>query len=158
VPVEFRSSRGLESCGVIVIWSRVEAPEPREPRRRAQSQKASTDSSAVGLRVYSAEEVDTAAGFDSTGMSQPFYPDSLYAFRIEGEVVAQFVVDTTGHVVPESISTVSSTHPAFAEAVRRALRRSKFRPAVRGGRPVRQVMVLPYRFVMEGQRAGGDSR
>jgi hypothetical protein len=26
VPIEFRSTRGLESCGVIVVWSRVDAP------------------------------------------------------------------------------------------------------------------------------------
>ncbi len=152
VPIEFRSSRGMESCGVIVIWSRVEPPERREPRRRAESRKPVGDS-AVALRVYTAEEVDTAARVDSTGMSEPFYPDSLYAFRIAGEVVAQFVVDTTGHVIPETMTAVSSTHPAFTESVLRSLRRSKFRPAVLAGRRVRQVMVLPYRFVI-GERSG----
>jgi TonB family protein len=151
VPVEFRSTRGLESCGVIVVWSRVETPEPREPRRRAKARSAGGDTMPA-VRVYTAEEVDTAARVDSTGMSEPFYPDSLYAFRIGGEVVAQFVVDTTGRVLPETITAVSSTHPAFADAVRRSLRRSKFRPAILAGRPVRQVMVLPYRFVMEGRR------
>ena len=150
VPVEFRSTRGLESCGVIVVWSRVETPERREPRR-SQARGSRADS-ALGPRVYTAEEVDTAARVDSTGMSEPFYPDSLYAFRISGEVVAQFVVDTTGQVIPETITAVSSSHPAFADAVRRSLRRSKFRPAILAGRPVRQVMVLPYRFVMEDRR------
>src|SRR3712207_1103698 len=150
VPVEFRSTRGIESCGVIVVWSRVESPEPREPRRKGQSQKSVAAVSPP--RVYTADEVDTAARVDSSGISEPFYPDSLYAFRIGGEVVAQFVVDTTGQILPESFSAVSSTHPAFTEAVRRALRRSKFKPAVLAGRPVRQVMVLPYRFVMDGQR------
>jgi hypothetical protein len=149
VPVEFRSTRGLEACGVIVVWSRVEPPEPRERRRRGQTAKAGADSTVV-IRVYNAEEVDTAARVDTTGMSQPFYPDSLYAFRVRGEVVAQFVVDTTGLVVPETFTAVSSTHPAFTESVRRSLRHSKFHPAVLAGRRVRQVMVLPYRFVMEG--------
>jgi TonB family protein len=153
VPVEFRSTRGLESCGVIVVWSRVESPEPREPRRRAQARASAADS-LVRIRVYTAEEVDTAARVDSTGMSEPVYPDSLYAFRVGGEVVAQFVVDTTGQVLPETITAVSSSHPAFAEAVRRSLRRSKFRPAILAGRRVRQVMVLPYRFVMEDRRRG----
>jgi TonB family protein len=151
VPVEFRSTRGIEACGVIVVWSRVESPEPREPRRKGRSQKSGVDTVAAP-RVYTADEVDTAARVDSGGISEPFYPDSLYAFRIGGEVVAQFVVDTTGQVLPETFTAVSSTHPAFTESVRRALGRSKFKPAVRAGRPVRQVMVLPYRFVMEGQR------
>jgi TonB family protein len=148
VPVEFRSTRGLETCGVIVVWSRVEAPEPRDRGRRIQPKKRG-DSSVV-VRVYNAEEVDSAARVDSTGISQPFYPDSLFAFRVGGEVIVQFVVDTTGHVLLETFSAVSSTHPAFTEAVRRSLRHSRFRPATLQGRRVRQLMVLPYRFVMEG--------
>jgi TonB family protein len=145
VPVEFRSTRGLEACGVIVVWSRVEAAERREPRR--QSKRSRVDGE-VPLRVYTAEEVDTVARVDSTGMSEPVYPDSLYAFGVAGEVVAQFVVDTTGLVIPETVTAVSSTHAAFTESVERALRRSKFRPAVLAGRRVRQVVVLPYRFVI----------
>ena len=148
VPVEFRSTRGLEACGVIVVWSRVDSPEPRDRRQRAPS-KRPADSTVV-VRVYNAEEVDSAARVDSTGLSQPFYPDSLYAFHVGGEVVAQFVVDTTGQVLLDTFATVSSTHPAFTEAVRRSLRHSKFQPAVLGGRRVRQVMVLPYHFVMGG--------
>jgi TonB family protein len=149
VPVEFRSTRGLEACGVIVVWSRVEAPEPRERRTRRQAKRAAD--STVVMRVYTAEEVDSVARVDTANMAQPFYPDSLYAFRIAGEVVAQFVVDTTGLVIPETFAVVSSTHLAFTEAVRRSLRRSKFHAAMVGGRRVRQVMVLPYRFVMDGR-------
>jgi hypothetical protein len=151
VPVEFRSTRGLEACGVIVVWSRVEAPEPRERRRRGDSK--AVDSTLV-VRTYNAEEVDSVARVDSNGLAHPFYPDSLFAFRVTGQVVAQFVVDTTGLVVPETFAIVSSTHPAFAESVRRSLRRSKFHPAVLAGRRVRQVMVLPYRFVMDGSSSG----
>jgi hypothetical protein len=146
VPVEFRSTRGIEACGVIVVWSRVDAPEPRTRRKRNESKG---DSTAV-VRVYNAEEVDSAARVDSTGISQPFYPDSLYAFRVSGEVVAQFVVDTTGQVLLETFAAVSSTHPAFTESVRRSLAHSKFHPAMLKGRRVRQLMVLPYRFVMQG--------
>jgi TonB family protein len=147
VPVEFRSSKGVEACGVIVVWSRLDPPEPREPRKRGSPAKDSVK--AVALRVYTAEEVDTAARADSSGVAEPFYPDSLFAFRIGGEVVAQFVVDTTGQVLLETFTAVSSTHPAFTESVRRSLRHSKFRPAILAGHPVRQVMVLPYRFVTE---------
>ncbi len=149
VPVEFRSTRGLESCGVIVVWSRVDPPEPRDRRKRSVTKVVD---SAVAVRVYNAEEVDTVARVDSNGMSQPFYPDSLYAFRVTGEVVAQFVVDTSGLVVPETFAVVSSSHPAFSESVRRSLLASKFHAAILAGRRVRQLMVLPYRFVMDGNR------
>jgi TonB family protein len=147
VPVEFRSTRGIEACGVIVVWSRVEPPEPRVRGRRAETRQAGD--STAGFHAYNAEEVDSAARVDSTGMSEPFYPDSLYAFRVSGEVVAQFVVDTSGRVLLETFTALSSTHPAFTESVRRSLRHSRFQPAMLGGRRVRQVMVLPYRFVME---------
>jgi hypothetical protein len=147
VPVQFRSTRGIEACGVIIVWSRVDSPEPRDWRRRAPPKDAAD--SVPGARVYTAEEVDSAAHVDSTGVSQPFYPDSLYAFGVGGEVVAQFVVDTTGRALVETFTAVSSTHPAFTESVRRSLRHSKFRPARLRGRRVRQVMVLPYRFVID---------
>jgi outer membrane biosynthesis protein TonB len=147
VPVEFRTTRGVEACGVIIVWSRVDV-EPREPRKRGRAAKDTIQ--AIAVRVYNADEVDTAARVDSTGIAEPFYPDSLFAFNVGGEVVAQFVVDTTGLVLLDTFTAVSSTHPAFTEAVRRSLRRSKFRPAVLAGHPVRQVMVLPYRFVVAG--------
>jgi TonB family protein len=149
VPVEFRSTRGIESCGVIVVWSRVDSPEPRDRGRRARA-KGVADAVPVA-RVYTADEVDRTARVDSSGMSQPFYPDSLYAFRVGGEVVAQFVVDTTGQVLVETFNAVSSTHPAFTESVRRSLRHTKFEPAVLAGQRVRQVIVLPYRFVIDGR-------
>lgn len=149
VPVEFRSTRGIESCGVIVVWSRVDAAEPRDRRRRGKA-KGPADSVPL-VRVYTAEEVDQAARVDSTGIAQPFYPDSLYAFRVGGEVVAQFVVDTTGQVLVETFTAVSSTHPAFTESVRRSLQHAKFEPALLAGRRVRQVIVLPYRFVMDSR-------
>jgi hypothetical protein len=52
-------------------------------------------------------------------------------------------------VLPGSIHMDSDSDPAFQEAVLRALAISRFIPARKGGAPVRQVMVLPYRFVLK---------
>ena len=71
---------------------------------------------------------------------QPDYPPALRASHVEGEVVAQFVVDVTGRVEPRSIVIVRGTHPLFAESVRRWLARTRYSPAEVRGTPVRQLV------------------
>jgi len=143
VPGEFQLSRGQHACGVVVAWSRMyEGP----PRVKKQKKSAQLDSAIASLRVYSADEVEQPARVDSAKIRSPAYPDSLYAFRVEGEVLAEFVIDTTGEVRDGSVGIVSATHRLFADAVERALFASKFEPARHQGRKVPQVMILPFRF------------
>lgn len=151
VPGEFQMSRGLHACGVIVVWSRM-WDERREPRRSKRA--PSLDSALAQLKVYTADEVDQSARVDSAKLVTPAYPDSLYAFRVVGEVVAEFIVDTTGEAREGSFGVVSTTHPLFGEAVRRAVMSSRFTPARHRGALVPQVMVLPFRF----QLGGDDER
>lgn len=77
----------------------------------------------------------------------PRYPEALRAARVEGSVVAHFVVDSTGRVEPASIAFGDATHPRFAAAVREALLHSRFVPAEAGGRRVRQL--VEQRFLFE---------
>jgi len=51
-------------------------------------------------------------------------------------VVYRFVIDTTGTIVPCSVTTVSATDPEFVTFGRDALLRTWFRPARKAGRPV----------------------
>lgn len=76
----------------------------------------------------------------------PPYPPKLRAARVEGDVIVQFVVDTLGRVERPSVRFLESTHPAFDDAVRRTLLVARFRPGELGGRPVRQVVQLPFQF------------
>lgn len=71
---------------------------------------------------------------------QPEYPPTLRRSQIEGEVLVQFVVDTTGRAEPQSIVILRATHPAFGESVRRWLVRTRYSPAEVSGRPVRQLV------------------
>lgn len=143
VPGEFQLSRGQHACGVVVAWSRMyDGP----PRVKKQKKRAQLDSAIASLRVYSADEVQQPARVDSTKLRSPAYPDSLYAYRVEGEVLAEFVIDTTGEVREGSVGIVSATHRLFADAVERALFASTFEPARHEGRKVPQVMILPFRF------------
>ncbi|MGH7720447.1 MAG: TonB family protein [Gemmatimonadaceae bacterium] len=74
----------------------------------------------------------------------------LHAAGATGGVVAEFVVDTAGRVELETFNVVSSTHPRFTEAVRRALPAARFTPALLAGRRVRQLVQLPFRFEARG--------
>lgn len=78
----------------------------------------------------------------------PRYPADLRAARIEGKVLARFVVDTTGRVRMESVIVDASPHPAFSDAVVDALRRARFQPAEYRGRKVAQLVSQPFLFML----------
>ncbi len=86
----------------------------------------------------------TASAIPGSGM--PRYPAILRSAAVEGQVVAQFVVDTTGRVEPGSFTVVKSTHDLFVQSVRAALPSMRFEPAQVGGRKVRQQMQQPFVF------------
>ena len=81
----------------------------------------------------------------------PRYPAELRSARIEGSVLARFVVDTTGQVVMGSVTIEAADHPRFAAAVIQALSRWRFRPAELRGRRVAQLVSQPFVFVIRDQ-------
>ena len=76
----------------------------------------------------------------------PRYPAILQSAGAEGEVVAQFVVDTLGRVEPSSIKISRSSHDLFERAVREALARARYHPAQIGGIRVRQLVEQRFTF------------
>lgn len=80
------------------------------------------------------------------GTATPRYPSMLQSAGLEGDVRAQFVVDTLGHVEPGSFRALESTHDLFAAAVREALPRARFKPAEAGGHKVRQLVEQTFTF------------
>ena len=94
--------------------------------------------------VYFEFQVERAAA--ALVVVEPGYPPALQRRGISGRVVAQFVVDTTGRVVPATFTTVESTDSLFSRAVREAVVRMRFEPAQLRGRPVRQLVHEPFVF------------
>ena len=76
----------------------------------------------------------------------PRYPDSLRTQQVEGIVLAQFVVDATGRPDESTFKALKSDHELFTTAVRSALSGMRFTPATVGGRPVKQVVQMPFVF------------
>ena len=89
------------------------------------------------------KQVSTAAG-----SPQPRYPDMLKSANIEGEVLAQFVVDTTGRAEMNTFKVLKSSHDGFTQAVKNVLPNMRFYPAEIGGRKVKQMVQQPFTFAL----------
>jgi protein TonB len=89
--------------------------------------------------AFDALEVDTPASTIGGG-PVPEYPARLRAAGVEGQVIAQFVVDARGSAAPNSIRIVSSTNDLFSESVRATIPRMKFSPGRLRGKPVQQTV------------------
>ena len=148
VPLEFQGNqRASSSCGTVILWSRrgefrarkVKKGEPTPAALIAQMLEAST--------IFTAADVDVGARVDSSAIVRPFYPDSLFDAQVAGELLAEFVVGTSGEALMDTFSWITTTHRSLVEPVRRAVREQRFVPAVRKGRVVQQVMQLPFTFV-----------
>ena len=143
IPSEFMSVAGGETCGVIAVWSRPFRPKARrqDPITHEELERLVAEQT-----VYTADQVsEPATPMGRKGLA-PRYPDSLYTAGVPGRVVAEFIVGEDGRIEDGSISIASATHPDFANSVQSALDGVIFRPAVLDGKPVRQLVQLPFTF------------
>jgi TonB family protein len=95
--------------------------------------------------VYSILNVDESA-VRSEGSAAPIYPPELISKGVEGAVLTNFVIDTTGRADSTTIEIVQSSHPLFVESVRTAIPGMRFSPAMVQGRRVRQVVEQRFQF------------
>lgn len=79
---------------------------------------------------------------------RPRYPSELQRAGIEGSLLVQFVVDSTGRVDEKTLSFPTGAQPGFLRAVRDALLRSRFFPAELAGIRVRQLVQQQFTFVI----------
>ncbi|MEO7085683.1 MAG: M56 family metallopeptidase [Gemmatimonadaceae bacterium] len=80
------------------------------------------------------------------GNAGPRYPDLLRSAKVEGVVLAQFVVDTLGHADMGTFKVLKSDHELFTATVRASLPDMKFYPAEVGNRKVKQLVQMPFQF------------
>jgi len=85
-----------------------------------------------------------------SGQPSPRYPESMRNSGIEGEVLAQFVVDTSGHADMSTFKILRSTHAEFTNAVRVTVPQIAFEPATLQNRKVRQLVQMPFNFCFSG--------
>lgn len=89
----------------------------------------------VGGETFLEAQVDDPPSLISAGPR--LYPPVLERAGVGGRVIAQFIVDTTGHAEPSSFKVLSSTNKAFEEPAREMIMKSVFRPGRVRGKAVR---------------------
>lgn len=147
VPAEFQGNRAISSSsGTIILWSRRGELRPKKPKAGYSAAREIQRMIEEKL-VFTANQVDVPARPDSGDLIRPVYPDSLFENSVGGTVVVEFVVNRGGEVDMETFNIVSMTHPSLGESVRRAVRDQRYRPAMRNGYAVQQVVQQPFNFV-----------
>lgn len=96
-------------------------------------------------RPMSEIEVDSTAALDPTAEG-PQYPQELLDAGVQGVVYARFVVDSTGYADTLTLQVIDKAEPGFVGAVKAAMPRMKYRPAVFAGRRVSQLVEQAFAF------------
>lgn len=108
----------------------------------------SQDKGAAGIALFVAEVDEPAVVLHQPS---PRYPPVLRQAGLEGKVLLEFIIDTTGHPEVASLRIVERTRPGFDAAARETIERSLFRPARVHGRAVRQrtLQAIVFRLLPE---------
>ncbi|HUL03732.1 MAG TPA: energy transducer TonB [Gemmatimonadales bacterium] len=78
------------------------------------------------------------------------YPELLRTAGMQGRVVIEAIVDTSGRVIPSSVRIVSSTHPGFEQPAKQLITKALFRPGRVHGRAVSVLLSVPVEFTLHG--------
>jgi TonB family protein len=80
------------------------------------------------------------------GQTGPRYPKDALRNRQSGDVLAQIVVDTTGHTVMSKFRILHSPDSLFSNTVREFLVTERFFPAEYDGHLVAEIIQQPFSF------------
>jgi TonB family protein len=136
------------------IGSDLTGPQPTGGKRVAtQSTPGARPSITSAKGVYFEYQVEQPV-MAASGSPAPRYPDILKAAGVSGEVIASFVVDTTGLADVGSLKVIRSSHQLFVNSIVAAMPNMRFTPAMVGGRKVKQLVMEPFVFqIMDGPNA-----
>jgi TonB family protein len=114
------------------------------PRTAGREALAPSNEAARPNDVYLESQVEKPAAVRvNAGMT---YPAALRAAKVEGTVLASFVVNEDGLVDVSTFKVLRSSDDAFTASVREALPRLRFLPAEVSGRRVKQLVQQPFVF------------
>ena len=108
------------------------------------SARVRTDTNCVRPRIEK-----QAAGMSTN--PHPSYPQSMLYRGKPGDVTIQFVIDSTGIIDHRTVRLLESSHPDFAHAVLDVLPQFRFTPAEVDGRPVKELVELPFSFAIRSR-------
>ena len=77
----------------------------------------------------------------------PKYPESLWRDLVEGVVLVRFTIDQYGAVVDSEV--VGAAVPTLASLAVESLRKWRFEPITRDGKPIRLTLTFEFQFRLE---------
>lgn len=128
------------------------AAPPGEARSTATAVEVDEPSREVGASPGTVSRAPLTADFGTANgprvlqLEQPHYPERALRLRREGEVLLRLEIDSSGHL--QSATVFQSAGYGFDESALDAVRRARFAPAIRNGRPVPCVALLPVSFTL----------
>jgi protein TonB len=115
------------------------AAPPKVPAKEPELQRLVVDP------IYSLKEVDQLpAPISQTG---PVYPRTLRTQRLEGTVDVGFVITSKG--TTQDPHAVSSTNEGFEQAAIDAVKKWRFKPATKDGKPVNTKVLVTVTFSLK---------
>jgi periplasmic protein TonB len=109
--------------------------------------KGTTTKGPASDQPYFDFQVEKQAG-PVPGNPSPRYPEMLHSAGVEGEVLAQFVIDTSGRADMSAFKVIKTSHEQFAEAVKEALPHMRFYPAEVGNHKVKELVQQAFAFTI----------
>src|SRR5262249_36879980 len=82
------------------------------------------------------------------GNTAPIYPQQLRTDGVEGKLLTRFVVDPSGRAMVETFKVIERTDARFIPAVREAVANLRCSPADVGGKKVKQLVEMPFEFML----------
>ena len=134
----------------IFVGSTPRAPARREGEpvcQRFAEDRSATEIHSESDQVYLESVVEERPELVSGPELQ--YPDLLRQAGIQGRVLVQAIIDTTGRAEPRSVEVIQSPNSGFDQPSTDYVLRALFRPARVHGRPVRVLLNLPIDFKIE---------
>jgi TonB family protein len=135
----------LIAAAIVAFACSVQPDSPAAPKQTASRSASRGPQRVNDNQTYFEFQVEKQAAV-MPGNPAPRYPDMLRSAHVEGEVLAQFVVDTSGQADMSTFKVLKSTHDLFVQSVKAVLPNMKFYPAEVGGRKVKQLVQMPFQF------------
>lgn len=137
-PRPLLSAALLVLSGVPLLGA-AEGESAKPPAKEPELQRLVTDP------VYSLKEVDQPPV--ATSQQQAVYPKTLRTQRLEGSVDVGFTITSKG--VVQDPHAVSSTNEAFEQAAIDAVKKWKFKPGMKDGKPVNTKVQVTLTFSLK---------
>jgi len=142
----------LVAAAIVAFACSVQPDSPAAPKQTASRSARGGPTPVNDHQTYFEFQVEQQAKL-LPGAPSPRYPDMLRSAHIEGSVLAQFVVDTTGRPIMDTFKVLKSDHDLFTNAVRNSLPMMRFAPARVGGKAVKQLVQMPFQFSLSHNAA-----